>query len=765
MRSTHRHLTRPGYGLGVACVLAVLLSPPLAAQDAYSYGFIRVVEGYADLVQAASGTQVEAIANYPLLVGDQLRLAPGARLEAVLPDGSYLRLGESSELRLSRVALSADSEDDSTLLELLQGEMQLVLQHDASRDEAYRIDTANASVYLERRGSYRLFTDGESWTEVVVRHGFAEVVTERGSAVVRASEQTVVDGSSWPRVSVQTAGPPDSLERWGDRLLAEARVAEQPRYVDASLSYAAAPLYRHGSWVQVGGGYAWRPHVSIGWRPYHAGWWYYTPSGLTWISTEPWGWLTYHYGVWDYAPAYGWLWYPGPVYTPAAVYWYWGPSHVGWIPAGYYSRYYGYGYPYWHHYRRPGYGFHVGIYGWAGGRAGWWSDWTFCSYRHFGRRDAYSHLRTGAQLTRQGAFSREVPRGVIASDTRGVRPELWNQPTAVIQSLKQAHLSRQSSRGASDLPDVSAWVARQRELPESLARAVAPAKELAGATPRRIDGADRSRAAADRPGIEVDRSGAPVRRSGAAAMESRRPESTARSGATRERESRPPAAVPGRSATDAAADWRLGRDAAVRRPVERGSAASEAPRSTLQRPRAERPQLERSPARAWEPRVRRDDSRTVPEGATPRAPVTRSPAPRASGSDQPPVVRRVWEDVRSHRLKERRNSPRPGLQRPDFAPPAAPRVDRGPQGLPLRAPSAGALGRAPSRPAAPGPSVSPRGPSRVQPNRPAPPTRGPSRVQPSRPSGSGRAAAPSGTNRSGGSGSRSGASASRRPPQ
>ena len=62
------------------------------------------------------------------------------------------------------------------------------------------------------------------------------------------------------------------------------------------------------------------------------------PSGLTWISTEPWGWITYHYGAFGgmllESAGSGDQEAPTP---QGSVYWHWGPSYVGWVPAGPYS--------------------------------------------------------------------------------------------------------------------------------------------------------------------------------------------------------------------------------------------------------------------------------------------------------------------------------------------------------------------------------------------------------------------------------------------
>ena len=112
-------------GLIIAALMAS--TAPSAAQDQTSYGFVRVIEGRADLKQASSNTLVELVANYPLMVDDEIRVPFGSRVETLLPDGTYLRLDGDSELSFQHLALSADSEDQLNVLRLLQGEIQLVL--------------------------------------------------------------------------------------------------------------------------------------------------------------------------------------------------------------------------------------------------------------------------------------------------------------------------------------------------------------------------------------------------------------------------------------------------------------------------------------------------------------------------------------------------------------------------------------------------------------------------------------------------------------
>jgi hypothetical protein len=753
-RLTDKLFTVPIRGTLLASMLALVSVTPAQAQE--SYGFVRTVEGYAELIQSGSQSLAEVTENYPLLVGDRLRVTARARLEAVLPDGAYLRVGGDTEIAFTRLARSADTQDQQTVLQLAGGEIQIVLPADTAEQEALRIDTANATVYLNKRGSYRIRADGAAWTEVLAREGFAEIVTARGSELARTGEQVTVQGSQEPRLWVEAAGAKDPLEHWGDELLAAANYVE-PSYVEPSLAYSAAPLYRHGSWVSVGGRYAWRPRVKVGWRPYHAGWWRYTPSGLTWVSTEPWGWVTYHYGGWSHTASFGWVWYPGHVYTPASVYWYWGPTYVGWVPAGYYNHYY------WPSYTSWGFGFHYGVFGWAGGSIHHWRDWTFCSHRHFGHRNRHHYYRTGSQLAHHGGL-KHVERGVIAADTRALKPELWSRPQDGMRALSnnRGGGARTAVTGG-EMPDVTPWVARQRNLPNEVERAVRPRTASTSADRGQI-AATAGRSVARRTEVRQPdtvpeaRRRINIQRTEPNTMEFR---GTRRAVGSEQRigdgiapgrgnagtsraEVRPP--------TDIGSRW-MGRPPNPETqpgPVERVPGADARSRSVRRlpdadtrtappdrTPGADRPTRRdeaRAPGRAgiapvtpssesWRSRPKR----SVPYRIQTPQPQRPDAAPGSSvggvGRQQDPVVRRVWDGVRSYRERSRTEYSGPSIGQPRSSPRTPitrPPTSAQPGGRSLspgsRPPAPRARPGSSARPATPGQGSRGRPPAAARPN-------------------------------------------------
>lgn len=430
--------------LGAACAFLLALAPAARGQESYAY--VRTVEGYADHLLAAGETYQAAI-NYPVVPGDRLVLAPGTRLEVVLPDGSAVRAAGEADLRFAEVAGTLDHPAGATRLELERGELQIV-RPDWSGPEPLQVELGGTWVVLEAPGSYRIGADGYGTSRITVREGWAEISTPRGRRDVRAAETAWVRAGTWS-VELVRAEARDELEWWGASLDRDVRLAAQDSWVDPQLAYAAAPLGGHGDWVDVSGRRAWRPRVEVGWRPYVTGYWAWTPSGMAWVASEPWGWLTHHYGLWERAPGYGWVWVPGAVYSPAWVYWYWGPTHVAWAPAGLYASYYAS----WDY--QPSWG----VYGWVSGGWDHYHDWVFCHVDDFRYGRHHGRFELGRELARRSG-EQPVPRGVLATDTRPLTRGGWSdRGTGLRDRVLAARQSVERERPA----DLTSFVARRPE--------------------------------------------------------------------------------------------------------------------------------------------------------------------------------------------------------------------------------------------------------------------------------------------------------------
>ena len=634
---------------------------------------MSALDGSGGLIQGTGGRQPLEL-NQPLSTGDRVQVDRGSRVEIVLPEGGVARLAGGSQMTFAEV----DPMDGGgqNALRLDDGSLQIVVGANGNGvgGSPIRVDTPNVTAYFDRNGRYLVETDLPSgWTRVVVREGNCELMTQAGSRELAAGDEAQIDGSENPRLA--DAGDWSQIETWGGSLDQQADRG-MSRYVDPSLRYSSTQLAYNGSWASIDGQYAWRPRVDSSWRPYTHGRWGSTPSGLTWISSEPWGWVTSHYGNWDYRPDAGWIWFPGASYSPAWVYWYWGPTHVGWCPTGYYTHYYGSSY--------FGGGIRSGIYGWAGGWGGF-LDWNFVPIADVGARGLSRYCRRGydlrAELGQDG-----LRRGIITTDTRGA--QRWTRPDDILRDWQVRGGRTRPNAGDGGLPDVSSFISRRRDLDPAVRSQIS---SIGGQTIQSVGGGrDRGTPrpepwARQRPVERGVDSGAPAERGGHDAGGMARRETPPRAG---EPSWRQPTPFPGLRANPTAPDtnaaWRRQGGAPQ---VDRG-----AENGDLRTPRASRPATGGSPwdARAIEPRQRLperggQDALRVIERRSPEElpgrqmrPDVRSRsvtedrrASQGSGNEAPqPPIRRIVEGVRqtpppSQSSEARRPEPSRSSERSD----------------------------------------------------------------------------------------------------
>lgn len=192
---------RRGWGklrLAVGLVAAAAFVIPYAAAGQGEAGWLGLVEGAATVERA--GVPEAAVAERPLVEGDRLTTARGARVEAVLADGTSVLVAGDSE-----VAFAAPN-----LLLLERGELLLTSEGTTET----RIDTENATVYATA-GSCRI-ERSEDATLVVAREGDVELRTRQGVVWLAAGRQAWVEGDAL--AVVEPAGDADALERWAAAL-------------------------------------------------------------------------------------------------------------------------------------------------------------------------------------------------------------------------------------------------------------------------------------------------------------------------------------------------------------------------------------------------------------------------------------------------------------------------------------------------------------------------------------------------------------------
>ncbi len=288
--------------------------------------------------QGEDGREIEARVNLPVFPGDEVTTNRRGRAEIRLADGNVIGVDRATAVRFQSILDSYDGDSSETVAQLRHG--HVIVQRANGSREYLRLDTDNASYLASQESIYSVETD-RGRDLVTVFDGSIEVRTPNKTVRLRAGEEARVDDRGAYAVAGDGTYGADDFERWFLRR-AERYGRGSSRYLDRSIAYADSDLAEHGRWVYVGGfnSWVWRPHVSVGWRPYFYGHWNRGRSGsLVWVSYEPWGWVPYHYGRWAHDAGYGWVWLPSSGYAPAWVYWMYAPNYIGWAPAGWYDCY------------------------------------------------------------------------------------------------------------------------------------------------------------------------------------------------------------------------------------------------------------------------------------------------------------------------------------------------------------------------------------------------------------------------------------------
>ncbi len=445
MRRPFRHMT-----LALAALM-LLGGMAYADDDATSLSYISYLERYVTLHPAYGDETLEAVVNMPVLAGDRLETARGARAEVQLPEGATIWVDEFTTMDFDAIAYSREDPAPRTGVYLAAGAAVVEIPDTAIGEGSIRVESPAGAVFLNRAGLYRLdLRQGQ--LHVQAFSGLAELPAGAGSTLLRGGQEALIFGDG----TVQKASldrPYDDFWRWVEARRSPAPDSRTARHVDARDAGRAAVLDSYGDWVYVDSfsTWMWRPHVSVAWSPYTYGRWYWTPVGWTWISYQPWGWYPFHYGSWYMDASVGWVWSWDWVWGPAWVHWIYTPGYVGWCPRGYYD------YWYWNNHRTA----------WDWRRyPNRWGDvtlslrgrvhlrdidprpWNFVPTRDF----------TNSRLSRARVDSRELLRRIPGNPSAVVRSGPLLTPSRDRGQIERTFDT--TFRGGRDVPDVTGILRR-----------------------------------------------------------------------------------------------------------------------------------------------------------------------------------------------------------------------------------------------------------------------------------------------------------------
>lgn len=332
--------------LSVTALVSIPLTQRMAAQDQQDYqddpptrvARLGYLQGSVSFQPAGESEWVQAVANRPMTIGDQLWADKDSRAE--------LGLGTAVITLNSSTGVSFLNLDDRTVqLQLSSGSINIRVRR-LNRDDVFEIDTPNQAFSIFEAGRYRVeASEDGTYTVVSVREGEGESTGNGSTYTVRAGQRATFDGTDRLNCQIEDLGGPDEFDDWSYRRYRHYEDSPSGRYVSRDV-VGYEDLDDNGDWrPAMGYGNVWFPHVDAGWAPYREGHWaWIDPWGWTWVDDEPWGYAPFHYGRWASIDG-RWGWIPGPiavapVYAPALVVFIGGGpgvgfgGNVGWFPLG-----------------------------------------------------------------------------------------------------------------------------------------------------------------------------------------------------------------------------------------------------------------------------------------------------------------------------------------------------------------------------------------------------------------------------------------------
>ena len=329
--------------------------PPSSAADAPGVVVGRVYQIEGDLLRYVPDVNdwVAVVRDAPFGTGDALFSGTGAMGELIVPNGTWIRVGNSTQIQV--IALEADLSE----IDVASGMARF---YNKGADTVIKA-TCPFGYVLAASGAVFDFYVGENSVEVVAVKGKVSFVHRTTSARYEISKGAPSILADQIQVSSGDGGVDPDWDRWNSARDSfwESKTAVRGRsveYLPRNLWDEAYALEENGIWESViyegQPRWFWRPTTVVaGWSPFTVGRWTYWYGDQCWIPAEPFGYLTHHYGNWVYARNY-WYWAPpvvslhvglplldiGYFWCPGRVSWIYSGLYVGWVPLAPHEIYY-----------------------------------------------------------------------------------------------------------------------------------------------------------------------------------------------------------------------------------------------------------------------------------------------------------------------------------------------------------------------------------------------------------------------------------------
>lgn len=236
MPSCHLFRLAAGAAIAMFAAGAGLAQPAISARA----GMINVAEGDVFLTDERGGAPQRVEPKPSELIslkeGQTLRTGEG-RAELLLTPGAFLRLGESSAVRMHSNRLS------SVKLEVVEG-AGLVDVVELLRDNSVIVLLQGAEAELEKAGLYRFDAVPP---RIRVFSGQAEVTVAGETLKLKAGREVRLEGGKWAAARFDPDRETDSLYRWSKRRSGYIAMANVSAARQAGTMYGSA--FQGGTWL------------------------------------------------------------------------------------------------------------------------------------------------------------------------------------------------------------------------------------------------------------------------------------------------------------------------------------------------------------------------------------------------------------------------------------------------------------------------------------------------------------------------------------
>ena len=197
-------------------------------------GGVNAVTGRAAMRTRGNGDWQQLTSKEDLEKGDVVRTGLDGRVEMLLNPGSYLRIGENSEVELT------DNSLENLEVRLLRGTAIVEVTGADDTELLINITTPHTRMAIVRRGLYRVNVVPGDATELIVRKG--RVMLDRTHTKVKGGNKVIFSENSFSVAKLKKEDKTrDNLEAWSkDRAQTLARANSSLSRRDINLLLASA---------------------------------------------------------------------------------------------------------------------------------------------------------------------------------------------------------------------------------------------------------------------------------------------------------------------------------------------------------------------------------------------------------------------------------------------------------------------------------------------------------------------------------------------